>query len=152
KDFLEYCEKMNFHPGFGLPGLVWESKKSLWISNIPESEDFIRKPAALQAGFLSTFSFPIRLGEEMLGVLEFFSPEVQQPNRQLLAVVDSIGSEIGQFIERKQAEKELRLSQQHFNMALYAANMGYWSWDLLTDKMEWSENLEFFHGRRAGEF
>lgn len=44
--------------------------------------------------------------------------------------------------ERKQLEQELRESEGRLNFALSAARMGRWEWNILTDKLTWSENLE----------
>ena len=46
---------------------------------------------------------PILLGREVLGVLEFFSDEIRTPDRELLDMMASIGSQTGQFIERTRA-------------------------------------------------
>jgi GAF domain-containing protein len=40
--------------------------------------------------------------------MSFFSREIQQPNADLLKMMTAIGSQIGQFIKRKQAEEELQ--------------------------------------------
>ena len=45
----------------------------------------------------------------MLGVLEFFSHQIRQPDTKLLKLLSAIGSQIGQFIERTEAEAALRL-------------------------------------------
>jgi len=53
----------------------------------------------------------ILLGGEVLGVMEFFSHEIRQPDPDLLNVMATIGSQIGQFIERKRAEDGLHRAQ-----------------------------------------
>jgi signal transduction histidine kinase/CheY-like chemotaxis protein len=45
-------------------------------------------------------------GEKFLGVLEFFSHEIREPDSALLATFSGIGSQIGQFLERKGVEEE----------------------------------------------
>ena len=54
------------------------------------------------------FAFPIRFGNEILGVMEFFSRESRQPDEVLLRSTRSIGSQIGQFMARRQAEERVR--------------------------------------------
>ena len=39
--------------------------------------------------------------------MEFFSAEIRQPDPELVPMLDAIGSQIGQFIERRRAEEEL---------------------------------------------
>jgi len=142
---------LKFSRGASLPGEVWKYRKAILIEDISKGSEFIRKEAALQSGLHCTFSFPIYGGKGQ-GVFEFFGPEIQKSDDSVLAMMESIGSEIGQFIERKQAESELRRTQQNFNLAMQAARMGYWSWDLQTGEISWSKNLEFFHGKPNGDF
>jgi GAF domain-containing protein len=54
------------------------------------------------------FAFPILFRDKLLGVTEFFSREIRQRDHALLAMFESIGSQIGQFMERKRAEEALR--------------------------------------------
>src|SRR5262249_7523516 len=55
--------------------------------------------------------FPILLRGEILGVLEFLSRDIlrlrdPEPGGDLLPVMAALGSQIGQYIERKQAEED----------------------------------------------
>jgi signal transduction histidine kinase/ActR/RegA family two-component response regulator len=42
----------------------------------------------------------------VLGVLEFFSHEIKDPDNELLRMVSSVGGQIGQFTKRKRVEEE----------------------------------------------
>ena len=66
--------------------------------------NFPRAPIAAREVLHAAFGFPILLGGEVLGVMEFFSHEIRQPDQDLLDMMATIGSQIGQFIERKRAE------------------------------------------------
>src|SRR5262249_41021121 len=57
-----------------------------------------------------SFAFPIRFQNEVLGVFEFFSHDVRQPDHDLLEMFTAAGSQIGQFLERKRTEEEIRQS------------------------------------------
>ena len=62
----------------------------------------------------------------VLGVLEFFSREIRRPDEELLALLATVGSQIGQFIERKRAEEELRtLFETSRDMLCVAGFDGY---------------------------
>lgn len=95
-----------FAPGAGLLGRIWASGEPAWIPDVLEDDRFPRTPVAAREGLHGAFGFPIRLGDDALGVIEFFSHEVREPDRELLAMMASIGSQIGQFIERRRAEEE----------------------------------------------
>lgn len=106
-DFEAACLTTPFVKGIGLPGRIWESGKPVWISNLKKDRNFPRATSAEHSGLRAGFGFPILLGNEVLGVIEFFSQEIRQPDRELLEMIGSVGSQIGQFQERKRAEEKL---------------------------------------------
>jgi len=106
-DFESACVTMPFVKGVGLPGRIWESGKPAWIRNLKKDSNFPRAPLAERSGLRAAFGFPILLGEEIIGVIEFFSQEIRQPDQELLEMIGSVGRQIGQFQERKRAEEKL---------------------------------------------
>ena len=53
---------------------------------------------------------------------------------------------------RKQAEEELRDSEQRYAPAQRAANIGNWDWDIASGRIIWSETMEPLFGLPAGGF
>jgi signal transduction histidine kinase/ActR/RegA family two-component response regulator len=117
-EFAAVTRQSRFPWGVGLPGRVWERATPAWIPDVTRADNFPRAAVADRAGLHAAFGFPIRLGEEVLGVIEFFSHEIRQPDNDLLRMFATIGGQIGQFIERKRAEEALRESEQRFRLAL----------------------------------
>ncbi len=109
KEFDQRTHSRTFRLGVGLPGRVWEQAQPAWIEDVTHDANFPRASIAAKEGLHAAFGFPILLGAEVLGVLEFFSHEIQQPDGRLLEMMSAIGSQIGQFIERREAEEALRL-------------------------------------------
>jgi PAS domain S-box-containing protein len=126
--------------------------KPAWIPDVTKDANFPRAPFAVAEGLHAAFAFPILAGERPLGVIEFFSPEIREPNEGLLAMVAGIGSQIGQFLEQKRAEEALRQHEELLRIALEAANMGVWDYDVRTGVVKWSRSLEEIHGLPAGGF
>ena len=87
---------------------VWTSGEPIWIADVSGEPGFLRAAMAAKAGLRGAFAFPIRIGTEIYGVMEFFIRDVRQPDPGLLAVTRSIGAQISQFIARKAAEDETR--------------------------------------------
>ena len=142
-----------FAPGVGLPGRVWKDLKPAWIPDVTKDDNFPRAPAADAAGLHAAFGFPILSGDKFLGVMEFFSREIREPDETLLATFRGIGSQIGQFVERKQSEQELFESRERLVMAMQASGMGTWTRELdETNRVQWSPELEAIFGLAPGEF
>ncbi|HEY3227443.1 MAG TPA: PAS domain-containing protein [Planctomycetota bacterium] len=110
-EFEEVSRTRAFPRGMGLPGRVWAEGKPVWISDVVVDKRFPRAPIAIRSGLHSAFGAPILLGAEILGVLEFFSPEIRPPDVDLLQMIAGVGSQVGQFIERRRAEQELRFQK-----------------------------------------
>jgi two-component system, sensor histidine kinase and response regulator len=96
-----------FAPGVGLPGRVWQTRRPAWIKDLAADPNFPRAEVAAREGLHGALGFPILLGDEVLGVLEFFSRVVRDPDDELQEMLATVGSQLGQFAERKRAEGEL---------------------------------------------
>jgi PAS domain S-box-containing protein len=57
-----------------------------------------------------------------------------------------------EFIARKQAEAALRASEERSRLALQAAGMGTWVWDVVHDVHTWSTETEALSGLAPGSF
>ena len=135
-EFERVSREFTFVPGLGLPGRVWSSLEPEYIPDVVPDENFPRAPIAEREGLHAAFGFPILLGGEVLGVIEFFSREIGQPDRELLNMLATIGSQIGQFIERKRAEAELRESEQNYRMLFESIDEGFCTIEVLFDQNE----------------
>ena len=113
-----------FAPGVGLPGRVWASRVSACIPDVVHDGSFLRANVAARSGLHAAFAFPILLGGDVLGVIDFFSCDIRQPDAELLELMASLGSQIGQFIERKHAEEALRVAQAELAHLARVMTMG----------------------------
>jgi signal transduction histidine kinase len=87
---------------------VLASGKPEWIVNLAEEEPLSeRTRAAVEAGLISGFAFPILVEERIFGILEFYSRHTVQPDEDFLNILGNIGSQLGQVIKRQRAEQEL---------------------------------------------
>lgn len=48
--------------------------------------------------------------------------------------------------------KRLRIAIERHNMALQAARVGIWSWDLMSNRIAWDDNMYSLFGIKTGEF
>ena len=111
KDLAVYEEvnrELTFARGVGLPGRVWSTGRPSSIQDVARDRDSPRAAAAAKAGLHTTFAFAVTNGRKVTGVIALFSSEIRTLDRGTLRVMAGIGSQIGQFIERRRAEEELR--------------------------------------------
>ncbi|MDX6647568.1 MAG: hypothetical protein QOK40_3295 [Miltoncostaeaceae bacterium] len=99
----------------GLPGTVWETGEPAWLDDPSAGADAPQRAAAARLGLRSAIALPIRSHGEVLAVIEFARRERWRPDGELIAMMATIGSQLGQFFERKRAEREAdRLKDEFF--------------------------------------
>lgn len=122
--FVRETQQLTFDRGIGLPGQVWQQGTSVWVSDITQNSSFPLGEEVSQAVGIGAFGVPILYQNEVLGAMLFFDHQAQCPESDLLEMVLAIGSQIGQFIKRKQAESALQESEARFRGAFDFASIG----------------------------
>ncbi len=112
--FDAICYSNQFERGVGLPGIAWEQQRPQWIKDFQVEDRFARQHGFKSIGIRAALALPVRSGGQVVGVVEFFATEAREPDQGLLATAESIGSQVGQFIERKRSESALRESEDRF--------------------------------------
>jgi signal transduction histidine kinase len=114
--FTTESQRLSFRRGRSFPGGVWQERRSMWITELEEETQFERKELAAKAELRTALAFPIQSSEEFFGVLEFFNQRPLAQNETLMNMMSAIGSEIGQFVERRTAEEQLRRAHDELEM------------------------------------
>ncbi len=134
------ARQVTFEPSQGLPGRVWSSNEPVWIPDVRREENFPCAQVAAKAGLHTALGVPVRFRDSFLGVLEFFSPAIPQPDIGMLEMLSTIASQIGQFIEHKRTEEELAmLFRMSRDMLCIADFEGY----LLRVNPAWAKTLGY---------
>ncbi len=84
-----------------------------------------RRSAAREDGLHAAFAVPIVLRGECLGVLEFFSHEARPPDLAILEMMNSLGTQIGQFIERHQMRARVIQSEKLASLGMLSAGVAH---------------------------
>jgi serine phosphatase RsbU (regulator of sigma subunit) len=116
-EFERLSRQSTFRSGIGLPGRVWATEQPIWIDEVAADADLPRARAARDAGLHGACAFPVRNGGQFLGALEFFGRKLRQPDDELFDTMNSLGSQISQFIERRAAEDTLRRRDEERRLA-----------------------------------
>jgi signal transduction histidine kinase/CheY-like chemotaxis protein len=107
----------------------------------------------IQAEGIAALSFiPLVSRCRVIGkfMLYYSEPHTLAPDEAQLA--DLIAAQVAFAVERTRAEEQARLSEERLRFALDAASMGTWDWDLTTQSVRWSDNLERLHALAPGTF
>jgi PAS domain-containing protein len=104
-----------------LTGRVWSSGQPAWVADLTQDGNFPRAPFAEKGGLRGGVCFPIKLGDEMLGVLECFGRRVRELDSEFLDMLANVGSQLGQFMEHTAAEEALRQHHERIHLMLGTA-------------------------------
>jgi diguanylate cyclase (GGDEF)-like protein/PAS domain S-box-containing protein len=103
--------------GEGLAGRVWETGTPVSVPDVA-SDDSPRSAAAVAAGLKGIVGFPVRSGRRVVGMIALHTWAPRQLDDGLLAVMNDVGSQIGEFVERKRAEVALQESEKRMRSVL----------------------------------
>ncbi len=98
--------------GAEMPGRVWQDGQPIWIANLASERRTPHTETALREGMVSGCAVPVRVGDKVLAVLEFYCHFGVRENRETMAAVQTVATSLGQMLagaqERTRAEKLYR--------------------------------------------
>lgn len=106
----------------GLSKKVMRTGDALWIPNLKRAARLTARPELLKWGFHSALAFPIRLGGEIIGIVEGFGKGERRVEDDVVDIVGGVGNQIGQFIERVRTESALRESEERYRTVAETAS------------------------------
>ena len=135
--------------GIGLPGVTWLTNAPNWIADLAAEPNFVGKHAAEQDRLTSGFAFPIRVGGQPCGVMEFYGTHTQPPDEELLRTLTALGNQIGQFMDRQDAQVERGRVASLLHSTLESTTDGILVVDLQRRFVTWNQRfLEMWHLER----
>ena len=106
-----------YRRGEGLAGRVWEAGKPIAMADLAE-ESSPRAAAAVATGLHGIVGFPVRSGRRVVGMISLHTWVARDLDEGLIAVMNDVGSQIGEFVERKRAEVALQESEKRMRSVL----------------------------------
>lgn len=96
-----------FRPGKGTISRVADRGEAEWNESLKSDTDLVRRKVLLDCGLRASMAFPLFVGDEIVGVVEFFSTHEVEPDPNLLSVMNHVGTQLGRVIERRRFQNEL---------------------------------------------
>jgi PAS domain S-box-containing protein len=130
QQFLETSRGVVFRPGAGLAGRVYNLRQPLWIPGSTRGGEVSSTALAPETGESGACVIPITAaGGQVTGVLAFSSGNVREPDDRMLQTLNSIGSQLGQYLQRQVTLDALRRSEMRFRVLNDLASDWYWEQD-----------------------
>lgn len=148
-EFRQVTEGARFRAGVGLPGMVMQSEEPLWVEDMTQERNSIRREWAERAGIRAYVAMPVLAGDKVVGVMEFFSDQVKPPDLPLKDVLGFIGTQLGRVVERQESERALRESEARFRTIFEGAPTGIEMVDLNGGLLAWNPAIEQILGYSA---
>jgi signal transduction histidine kinase/CheY-like chemotaxis protein len=114
--FAEDLRARTFARGQGMPGRAWASSTAEWCTDIAKDLRHPREGAAA-AGLHGAVAAPVTVDGAVRGVVAFLSRKAVPPDPELLSLMGGIGIQLGQFVERKDAEKARARAEAMFRQS-----------------------------------
>ena len=108
REFVQRSGQLTFAEGAGLVGAAWQSRAPIWLEDSSSDPRVLRKDLVREAGMRGALLLPVLLERRVVAVLNFASRQMRAPDALLQGTLISLGSQVGQFVERKRIEAALR--------------------------------------------
>jgi PAS domain S-box-containing protein len=86
---------MSFQPGEALLGRSWLSGETAWVPDVLAAPDVPRTRGDGHPTAHGWFAVPVAADGDVLGMLEFVSREIRQPDKSVLEIMNHFGSRLG---------------------------------------------------------
>jgi methyl-accepting chemotaxis protein len=107
EEFRRVTVAGKYEEGVGLGGRTWRTRELMFVPDLATMTDCFRAPVALRAGVKSGVCFPIVVGGDVLGTMDFFAQETLTPSTERLDALRNVGRLMAAAIERIQAAELL---------------------------------------------
>jgi signal transduction histidine kinase len=108
--FVTATSRLESSANLKLTDVVVARREATWIDDFSTDERFLRSAAAREAGLHAAAAAPVWVGEEIVGVFEFFSYRAASADGRLLTLIAQVGVQLGRAVERDRA---IALQRQH---------------------------------------
>lgn len=105
RQFIASSRQLTLAKGEGLPGRVWKKGRPIWLKDVSSTTNFPRQNLAKKTSLHGAFAVPLYSGKDFVGVMEFFSDRIQEPDTELLTSMATVSLQIAEYIRRKSIEE-----------------------------------------------
>jgi PAS domain S-box-containing protein len=98
--FIQDSMGVTLPEGVDLPGHAWKDGRPVWFADLASAPASSRRKAALRHEMVSGWAVPVREGNKVLAVLEFYCHFSLREDREALAAIETVAASLGQMLAR----------------------------------------------------
>jgi PAS domain S-box-containing protein len=147
-------EQIRVGPNAGSCGTACFRRARVVVSDIAQDPLWAEyREIAARFGLQACWSEPIfsRTGR-VLGSFAMYYGSVRTPERHEVETIGIAARLAAIALDRAAADDALRRNEERLNLALFAAKMGTWEWQIESGHVNWSDGVELLFGLNRGAF
>ncbi len=128
-------------------------------SELAEPQATSWQQEALDRGYAAAIALPLLSGQQPWGALSIYAAEADAFDAAEISLLSELAEDLSYGIlalrnrrDRQLAEIALQENEERLRLALNAAQIGLWDWNILTDQIIWSVEHERLFGLAPGTF
>ena len=123
-----------------------------FIESLADSEKKRFRGNCLKAGFASVAVVPIRYRQNILGAIHLADERENRVSLENVELLEDMAALIGEAVHRFTVEESLRSSESRLLEAQRLAHLGNWDWDIIRNRLSWSDEVYRIFGCLPQEF
>jgi PAS domain S-box-containing protein len=140
-------------PFFTKGGSFWTNSTTNLLATTNEKElKTHTRNRCNSCGYESVALIPLQTDNEIVGLLQLNDKRENMLPLDTIKTLEGYAASIAVALSRYKAINALKISEQRYNLAQKAANIGSWDWDIESGKINWSEKIEPLFGFKKGKF
>ncbi|HEU4645147.1 MAG TPA: PAS domain S-box protein, partial [Burkholderiales bacterium] len=108
QSYIEDLRSIVLEKGEGPRGIAWRDGQPLWVADMHTDPRMSPQALAVMGEMRSACVFPVTRQGKAIGVLSISARKALEPDEHLLRTLRTLGSQIGQFLQRKRGEEAQR--------------------------------------------
>lgn len=145
-----YCRAVEGHSSWAVGA---RNAEPVVVQDVSRDPSLVAYLPTIQAEAIAGMAFiPLHSNDDVIGKFMLYFDEPCALTDDDLMLASTIAAQVAFAVDRTRTESQARRSEERLRFALDAAAMGTWDWDLVTNEVVWSDNLERIHGLPPGTF
>ena len=151
ESFRRVTDALRLPVGQGLPGRAAVTGRPAWSSDLAADENLPRARWATEAGLVAGLAVPVLVGQEVVGVLEFFSRRSMGADQELVETLSQVGNQLGRVVERSRTAQALADSEERMRLVVETSGDAFVGMDAAGLISDWNRAAESLFGWTRAE-